>query len=263
MSDEAFVRRYGPMAVIAGGSEGVGAAYAMELAARGLDLALIARKSGPLEETARRVREAHPGREVLTHPVDLSAPDAAAQIAGLTGERDVGLLVYNAGASSRTGDFVDGDLEFAQALLAVNAATMMGLAHHYGRRMKARGSGGIIVMSSFACLVGNPGLAAYSGVKAFSTAFCEALWHELRPFGVHVLSHMLGMTDTPANARNFPGMGGMGDRPGDIVAQALAALDAGPVLRASGGDETVQFLATMSRGAAVEAMYEMGAAFRQ
>jgi short-subunit dehydrogenase len=258
-----FAERYGTMAVIAGGSEGVGSAYAMELAARGLDLALIARNPGPLEETADQVRKAYPGREVITLAVDLSAPDAAGQIVKLTGEREVGLLIYNAGASSRTGEFLNGDVEFAQGLLAVNATTMMALVHAFGRQMKARGRGGIVVLSSMAYLVGNPGLAAYSGSKAFSTLFCEALWHELRPHGVHVLSHVLGMTDTPANARNFPGMGGMGDKPEDIVQQALAALDKGPVLRAAGGDEAAQHLASLSRDAAVATMYEMGAAFRE
>lgn len=258
-----FAERYGTMAVIAGGSEGVGVAYAMELAKRGLDLALIARKPGPLEETAEKVRKAFPEREVLTLSVDLSATDAADRIAALTGEREVGLLIYNAGASSRTGNFLDGDLEFPLGLLAVNASTMMALVHTYGRQMKARGRGGIVVVSSAAYLVGSPGLAAYSGSKAFSTLFCEALWHELRPHGVHVLSHVLGMTDTPANARNFPGMGGMGDKPEDIVQQALAALDKGPVLRATGGDEAAQYLGSLSRDAAVESMYEMGAAFRE
>ena len=257
-----FAERYGPMAVICGGSEGVGSAYAMELASRGLDVALVARKVGPLEETAQRVRDAFPEREVLARSVDLSAPDAAAQVLDLTGNREVGLLVYNAGASARTGDFVDGDLEFANDLLAVNATTMMALVHALGGAMKKRGRGGIITLSSMACLVGNHGLAVYSGSKAFSTMFAEALWHELRPHGVHVLSHVLGMTDTPANDRNY-GMGGMGDKPEDIVAQGLAALDKGPVLRATGGDETAAWLATMGRAEAVEQMYAAGAAFRE
>ncbi|MCB2063493.1 MAG: SDR family NAD(P)-dependent oxidoreductase [Novosphingobium sp.] len=256
-----FAERYGPMAVICGGSEGVGSAYAMELASRGLDVALVARKVGPLEETAQRVRDAFPEREVLARSVDLSAPDAAAQVLDLTGNREVGLLVYNAGASARTGDFVDGDLEFAQGLAAVNVSTMMALVHALGGTMKKRGRGGIVVMSSGAYLCGNPGLAVYSGSKAFSTMFCEALWHELRPHGVHVLSHVLGMTDTPANARNY-GMGGMGDRPEDIVEQGLAALDKGPVLYA-GGDQMAKALGAMDRADAVEQMYAAGAAFRE
>lgn len=257
-----FAERYGPTALVCGGSEGVGAAYAMQLAERGLDLALIARKPGPLEETAAQVRAAFPQREVLARSVDLSAPDAAAQVLALTAGREVGLLVYNAGASARTGDFVEGDLEFAQNLAAVNVSTMMALVHACGRQMKARGRGGIIVMSSFAYLCGNPGLATYSGSKAFSTMFCEALWHELRPHGVHVLSHVLGMTDTPANERNFPGMGGMGDKPDDITAQGLAALDKGPVLYAGGGDAMARAIGAMDRAQAVEQMYAAGADFR-
>jgi short-subunit dehydrogenase len=258
-----FAERYGKMAVIAGGSEGVGAAYAMELAGRGLDVALVARKPGPLEETARQVRAAHPDREVLARSVDLSAPDAAAQVLDLTEGREVGMLVYNAGASSRTGAFIDGDLQFALELAAVNVSTMMALVHAYGEAMKARRRGGIVVMSSGACLVGNPGLAAYSGSKAFSTTFCEALWHELRPHGVHVLSQVLGVTDTPANARNYPQMGGVGDRPQDIALAGLAAIERGPVLYAGGLDEAAGMLAAMDRGQAVEQMHAMGAAFHQ
>lgn len=257
-----FAKQYGPMAVIAGGSEGVGAAYAMQMADRGLDLALVARKPGPLEETAARIRAAYPHREVLTGSLDLSFADAAKRIAELTGDREVGLLVYNAGASSRTGNFVDSDLQFARDLMAVNVGTMMGLVHHYGKQMKARGRGGVILLGSFAYLVGNPGLAAYSGSKAFSTMFAEALWHELRPSGVHVLAQVLGMTDTPANARNYPGMGGLGDKPEDIAAHGLAALPDGPVLYAAGGGDLAKMLGSMDRGQAVNQMYEMGAAFR-
>jgi len=257
-----FAKQYGPMAVIAGGSEGVGAAYAMQLARRGLDIALIARKPGRLEETADRVRSAYPEREILTRSVDLSLADAGERIVNLTGDREVGLLIHNAGASNRTGNFVDTDLQFARDLLAVNVGTMMALVHHYGGRMKARGRGGVILLSSFAYLVGNPGLATYSGSKAFSTMFAEALWHELSPSGVHVLAQVLGMTDTPANARSFPAMAGMGDNPEDIAAQGLAALPNGPVFYAGGGGDLAKMLGGMERGEAVRQMYDMGAAFR-
>lgn len=257
-----FAKQYGPMAVISGGSEGVGAAYAMQLAERGLDIALVARKPGPLEETAARIRAACPDREVLTRSVDLSFADAADRILDLTGDREVGLLIHNAGASNRTSNFVDSDLQFAHDLLAVNVGTMMTLVHRYGGQMKVRGRGGVILLSSFAYLVGNPGLAAYSGSKAFSTMFAEALWHELKPSGVHVLAQVLGMTDTPANARNFPGMAGVGDRPEDIASQGLAALPDGPVLYAAGGGDLARMLGGMDRGQAVNQMYDMGAAFR-
>ena len=258
-----FTQQYGRMALVCGGSEGVGAEYAMQLAGRGLDLALIARKPGPLEETASAIRAAHPDREVLARSVDLTAPGAVDEIRDLTGEREVGLLIHNAGASSQTGDFLDSDLAFAQALVAVNDTAMLALVHHYGGQMKARGRGGIVLVGSFAALVGQPGLATYSAVKAFSTTFAEALWFELKPHGVHVLSHMLGLTATPANARHYPAMAGLGEDSADIARQGLEAIANGPVLYAGGGEDMVKAFASLSRGAAVEQMYQAGADFRE
>ena len=77
-----------------------------------------------------------------------------------------------------------------------------------------------------------------------------------------MLAQVLGMTDTPANARNFPGMGGLGERPNQVARQGLATLGAGPVCYAAGGDDLARMLASMDRGEAVARMYEMGAAFR-
>ena len=117
-------------------------------------------------------------------------------------------------------------------------------------------------MSSLAALVGNPGLAIYSGAKAFSSVFAEALWHELKPYGVHVLGHVLAMTNTPSIARHYPHMSGLGDAPEDIALQGLAAIEIGPVLRAGGGDMLAKMLSQLERGEAVRRAYEMGAPYR-
>ena len=82
--------QYGPWVVIAGGSEGVGAAFADELSRAGLNLVLIARKPGPLEETADKVRAN--GVEVRTLSLDLLADDAMDQIRKVTDDLD-GLVV--------------------------------------------------------------------------------------------------------------------------------------------------------------------------
>ncbi len=96
---------YGPWAVIAGGSEGVGAEFAQQLAESGINVVLIARKNDPLEETARRCRSL--GAEVRTLPMDLlGGPTAGgARIAAATADLEVGLLIYNAG-----GKYVQPDL---------------------------------------------------------------------------------------------------------------------------------------------------------
>ena len=257
-----FALTYGKMAVIAGGSEGVGSAYASLLAARGIDLALIARKPGPLAETASGLRREFPAREILTLSADLTDPQTAAQIFALTGSREVGLLIYNAGAANGTADFVEAPLTVAQHLVALNVTAPLPLIHHYGAAMKSRGKGGIVLLGSFAGFVGNPQLAAYSAAKAFTATFAEALWHELKPHGVHVLGHILGSTKTPAVARDFPKMAGMGADPRDAAVAGLANLANGPILRAEGGNAFIQMLDPVDRAAAVETAWAAGAPYR-
>ncbi len=106
---------YGPWAVIAGGSEGVGSAFADSLARAGINLVLIARKSGPLEETANKVR-AH-GVQVRTLSLDLLLPDAVAQIRQVTDDLEIGLLIFNAGANSYGHEFVTGALDKVQGVM--------------------------------------------------------------------------------------------------------------------------------------------------
>ncbi|MDT0551508.1 SDR family NAD(P)-dependent oxidoreductase, partial [Streptomyces lonegramiae] len=90
--------KYGPWAVIAGGSEGVGAEFARQLAVAGFNLVLIARKPGPLTDTADQCREL--GVEVRAISVDLLDPQSVSRIAEDTTDLEVGLLIYNAGAST-------------------------------------------------------------------------------------------------------------------------------------------------------------------
>jgi uncharacterized protein len=99
-------QKYGPWAVITGGSDGTGAAYAREIAASGINLFLIARRAGPLEALASELRAAH-GVEIETMVQDLNDPHAAEAIIAQVGTREVGLYVSNAGASSDHGTFMD------------------------------------------------------------------------------------------------------------------------------------------------------------
>lgn len=92
------VRRYGPWALIVGGSEGVGAAFARKLAAAGFKLVLVARKEAPLQALADELRTR--GGEVRIVSADLSQPDALARVRTATDDVEVGLLIYNAGANN-------------------------------------------------------------------------------------------------------------------------------------------------------------------
>lgn len=193
------VDRYGPWALIVGGSEGIGAAFARKLAAKKYNVVLVARKPEPLAEVASDVRAF--GVEVRTASVDLSQSDALDQVRKATDDIDVGLLVYNAGANKIRGDFVDLDPAAYRAVIAITVNGQAEFTHHYGARMKARGKGGIVLAGSSSNFLGSPTLATYTGAKAFSRIFSEALWAECKPMGIDVLHIVINFTDTPAMRR--------------------------------------------------------------
>ncbi len=195
-----FVDSYGPWAVIAGASEGIGAGLADQLASRGLDLVLIARNGALLDEVATRVREEH-GVQTRVVVQDLTDPDVTARVANATAGLDVGLLIYNAGASDRTTAFLDNELDYSLKQITLDCVGPIALAHHFGAAMRERGRGGIVLVASLACVAGSATLAVYSAVKAFQHNFAEGLWAELRPHGVDVCCTPLGMTYTPALQR--------------------------------------------------------------
>jgi uncharacterized protein len=199
-----FAQKYGKWAVIAGASEGVGASLADQLAARGLDLVLIARNGQLLEDVAAGVRERH-GVEVRPWVVDLTDPDVGDRVAEATDGLEVGLLIYNAGAANRTVEFLDDSFEDALRQIKLACIGPVALARHFAPAMRERGRGGIVLVGSLACLAGASLLAVYSAVKAFNVNLAEGLWAELRPHGVDVCCTPLGMTYTEALQRmGFP-----------------------------------------------------------
>ena len=183
-----FASRYGPWAVVAGASEGMGAEFARQLSARGLKVVLIARREQVLTELARTL----PG-ETRCLALDLAQPDAAAQIAAATAELDVGLLVYNA-ALSPIGPFAEQSLEENLRALDVNVRTPTALAHHFVPRLIKRGRGGLVLLSSLTAFQGSPFVATYGATKSYNLALAEGLWAELRGTGVDVLSVCAGAT---------------------------------------------------------------------
>ena len=94
-----FAERYGTWAVIAGASEGVGSAFAEEVARAGCNVVLLARRQHLLEEVADRIHQ-ETGVDTRAVGIDLSQPGAAAGVIDATAELDVGLLLYNAGADA-------------------------------------------------------------------------------------------------------------------------------------------------------------------
>lgn len=253
MSANDFLKSYGPWALILGGSEGVGEGFARLLAAQGLNLVLAARREGPLAELAASLRAEHP-IEVRTVSVDLGKADALDHVLPVTKGLEIGLLICNAGANLGRGDFITRPMEILQPVIGMNVLTQVSFTHHYAQAMAARGRGGVILVGSLAGYVGMPGLAVYSGVKAFSRMFAEALWYELRPHGVHVLHLPLPLVATPALVRLGYDISQAADAV-DMAAEGLAHIADGPVHDAGGpaSVEAAHFSTfTLPRSVAIE-----------
>ncbi len=258
-----FETTYGPWAVVAGASDGVGEAFTEEVARRGLNVVLVARRRALLEDIAARI-ERDTGAQTRTLTIDLATPEAGDELIAKTSDLDVGLVMYNAGGDPHFRPFLDNPLDESLNMLRRNCAVPTQLCHHYGRAMVARGRGGIILVTSGAAVGGTANLAAYGGSKAWNRVFAEALWAELKPHGVDVLSLLLGETDTPALRKLRADLGNDDDPDAplpnavtvaEVIADAVEYLPNGPSRVV--GESTrasLEFLNQYSRREIVEAM---------
>jgi uncharacterized protein len=253
MSD--FAKTYGPWAIIAGGSEGVGSALAERLAKRGLKLLLIARKPGPLAAVAADIRARFAG-EVRTLSLDLTSADCVARIVEASKDCEVGLFIYNAGADTGFKYFIDRPIEESERMVMLNVMTPMRLARHFAPAMAERGRGGIIMCSSISGCGGSPGNGVYSAAKAFINVFAEMLWYEVGKKGVDVLGAILGLTRTPAMERlglKFDGPTRAAD-PAAVADEVLENIKKGPALHVSGTHEDAMRIRALPRDKAVQTL---------
>jgi uncharacterized protein len=264
-----FAAKYGPWALVAGASDGLGAAFAQELAERGVNVVLLARRQAVLDQVAAQI---HAKTDVHTRTlaIDLALPDAATQIASATADLEVGMLVYCAGADPSFKPFLANPIEAAEAMVQRNCTVPMQLCHHFAPAMVERGSGGIVIFGSGAGLAGGPNMVAYGASKAFDMVMTEALWAELHDKGVDVLGLILGKTNTPAlrqleHARGL--LSSPDEAPHDavpveeVIAEAFENLTNGPTwfvgeqLRSAS-----QLMGSLTRNQIVELMTQMAAA---
>jgi len=220
------MRNYGPWAIVAGASDGTGAAFAAELAKHGVNLVLVARRQALLDDLAARLDV-----ETRVLALDLSTPTAIEELAAATSDLEVGLLVYNAGADTVNRRMLDRDLDEMRAFVQRNCTSVLEACSHFGGRMATRRRGGVIVVTSGAAWCGGDTLSVYGATKAFDLVLAEGLWAEWREVGVDVLALVLGPTDTPSLQRSLERSGGHMDGladPADVAAEAIAHLADGP-----------------------------------
>jgi len=192
-------QRYGPWALITGASDGIGMALADQIAAGGLNVALVARNEDRLRALAADL-ETRRGIETMVLAADLADADAVAFVETATAGLDIGLVVLAAGFGT-TGTFLETSLAEEMALIAVNITAVTRLSHTFAGRLAARGTGGMILFGSIVGWQGVPGQANYAASKAYVQSLAEGLHDELEPTGVDVLSVAPGPVASGFGAR--------------------------------------------------------------
>jgi len=216
---------YGGWALVTGASSGIGEAYADALAARGFPLLLVARRAEKLEDVAARARTT--GVEAVVVAADLTQPGAVDRIAEAAGDREIGLVVANAGFGW-SGRFAEAQETEYVRMVQLNCTHVVALVRRFLPPMLRRGRGGVIVVSSVAGFQPTPWFTVYGATKAFDLALAEGLWHELRGTGVEVQALCPGATRTEFAVRAHPGRPPEGADPRGVVESSLRRLGGGP-----------------------------------
>jgi short-subunit dehydrogenase len=220
-----FAARYGPVALVTGSARGIGAGFARVLGDRGIDLILTDIDAEGLERTAEQLR-VRTSRDVRTIALDMRSTDSLGQLDDFTGADDVGLVICNHLFPGGQWQVLDTELNQLHDQLDANVRAYVDLAHTFGRRLRERGRGGLILMSSLTALVGSPYVTTYGASKAFILAFGSGLGFELRSSGVDVLTLVPSSVNTETYRRSaktasriFPAM-----EVEEFVEQGLAQL---------------------------------------
>ena len=190
---------------------------------------LVARNVEKLESKRRELATRF-GVDVLVVSQDLAEPDAMERIVATVGDREVGLLVYNAGLAS-VGSFFENGVEYERQRLNINCGSPLALAFHFGEKMKRRRRGGIVIMSSGTGLIGSPYYTHYGATKAYDISLAEGLWFELQHDNVHVLSCIAGLTSSPGVTQSLEGARARGEfimTPAEVVDEAVEHLGKRP-----------------------------------
>jgi hypothetical protein len=254
MKSTQFIEKYGPYALIAGGSDGLGYAFAEAVARRGLNLVLIARQEDRLKVAATRLKESY-GIDAIPIVADMADFDHVKKCISML-RVSIGLLVYNA-AFAPIGLFENTSEDRLALATDVNVKTPLLLAKLLSMSMIQQKRGGIVLMSSLAGSQGSPNIAAYAATKAFNAVFAEGLWKELKPHGIDVLTCCAGAILTPGYQqaeKTKPAPGTL--EASEVAEQTLNALGKGPIIVPGIINKFGRFILTraMSKKAAIEIM---------
>lgn len=185
-----------PVALVTGASGGIGEALARELAAKGYDLILVARRDDRLRALAAELGATH-GIDVSTISSDLSVPGAGFELADRlrADDRRIDVLINNAGFGD-FGEFHRSSREKTMQMVTLNIAALTELMHALLPDMVQRGSGRIMNVASIAAFMPGPLMAVYYATKAYVLHLSEAVHEELKGTGVTVTALCPGPTES-------------------------------------------------------------------
>jgi short-subunit dehydrogenase len=214
-------------ALVTGASSGIGAEFAVQLAAQGVNLVLVARRADRLEGLRSLLHERHPALRIDVMPADLAAVGATAELAARLHQagQHIGVLVNNAGVGYHR-PFADEPAEEVAAEIRLNCGALVDLTARFLPAMRDARRGVIINLASTSAFQPVPTMAVYAATKAFVLSFTEALWWESRGSGVRVLALCPGATETEFFDRPAAQYMTRGRQTAaQVVAAALAAAD--------------------------------------
>ncbi|GEM_PF-6347620 len=227
---------YGAWALVIGASETVGEQFARQLGAKGMNVALVARRKERLDALASEISATY-GVETRTIALDLLKETAIDSLRDATGDLEIGFLVINANIH-HVGHFDLMSLDDKRAMARMNYELPVTLSHHYGAEMVERRQGAIVMLNEVNCFSPLDFDSVFQGTKAGLRIFCESLWIEYRESNVRVASvHLSGIEGsrsfdakiTPTRRRFIKWLG-VSMEPRAIVEQALKQLDRGKLI---------------------------------
>ena len=192
--DKIWKEKYGEWALVTGASSGLGADFARQLAEKGMNIILVARRVHNMEEIAREIEENH-AIKTLVIGQDLTEPDAVEIIKEKVGGREVGVLVNNAGYGT-LGRFHENDSDYQVNMVTLNCYVPVALTGLFIDQMVERRKGAVIFLASTAAYQGVPYFSVYSATKSFNLYLAEGLWGEYKKLGIDVMALSPGYTAT-------------------------------------------------------------------
>ena len=221
MNKSTFLKKYGTWAIVTGATDGLGKQFAMQLAAIGFNLVVVARRKNLLDDLSKKLNTSYKV-DCISIDLDLSTNNAVTALYEKTSQLDIGLIVAAAGFGTST-NLIDADIKVEKQLIDLNCRSLMEISHIFGKKFSTQKKGGMILISSLLGFHGAFGTANYAASKAYVQALGEALYFELRKYNVDVLTVAPGPINTgfaKAAGMEFS----MALKPESVAKQSLATL---------------------------------------